>query len=82
MKYLVWGLVILLLVIHQDFWYWDDPTLVFGFVPIGLFFHAMISIAASFTWFLATIFCWPSDLEQETLAAQGGNGNSREGSHS
>ncbi len=62
MKYAVYGLVVLLLIIHQDFWFWDDKTLLFGFMPIGLFYHACISLAAAATWFLATIFCWPAEL--------------------
>lgn len=64
MKYVVWGLVLALILLHQDVWYWNDKTLVFGFIPIGLFYHACISIAAGLTWFLATIFAWPAELEQ------------------
>lgn len=65
MHQVVWGLVLLLLVLHQDVWFWEDRTLVFGFLPVGLFFHACISVAASVTWFLATKHCWPADLEAE-----------------
>ncbi|TWT87775.1 DUF3311 domain-containing protein [Neorhodopirellula pilleata] len=54
-------LVVLLLVLHQDNWFWLDGRLVFGFIPIGLFWHACISIGASLTWFLATRFAWPLD---------------------
>ena len=36
MRKLIWILVVLLGVLHYDFWYWDDPTLVAGFVPVGL----------------------------------------------
>ena len=63
MQKVVWGLVVLLLIVHQDFWFWEDGTLVFGFLPVGLFFHALISVAASATWFLATKHCWPADLD-------------------
>jgi len=59
MKYVVWGMVILLIAAHQDVWFWSDPTLVFGFMPVTLLYHAGISLAAGFTWFLATKFCWP-----------------------
>lgn len=62
MKKVVWGLVVLLIIMHQDFWFWDDRTLLFGFMPIGLAYHAGISLAAAFTWFLATIYCWPKEL--------------------
>lgn len=65
MKYVIWGLVALLLVLHQDNWNWDDGTLLFGFMPVGLFYHACISIAATIVWFLATKFIWPVDLQQD-----------------
>ncbi len=33
--------VVLLYVLHQDFWFWREARpLVFGFLPIGLFYHA------------------------------------------
>ena len=60
MKYVVWGLVLLLIVLRQDFWNWDDRTLVFGFFPLGLFYHLCISLGAGVTWFLATKFAWPA----------------------
>ncbi len=63
MKYVIWGLVVLLIILHQDNWLWENDRLVFGFMPIGLFYHASISLAASVTWFLATKFAWPTELE-------------------
>lgn len=54
-------LVVALLILHQDNWFWDDGTLVMGFIPIALFWHACISIGASATWFLATRIAWPID---------------------
>lgn len=53
------GLVILLLILHQDNWLWNNDTLLFGFLPIGLFWHACISVGATLTWFLATKIAWP-----------------------
>jgi hypothetical protein len=61
--YGVWGLILLLIIAHQDIWFWEDTTLVFGFLPIALAYHAGISLAAAFTWYLATQFCWPTDQE-------------------
>lgn len=63
--YIVWALVLLLIILHQDNWLWNDGTLVFGFIPIGLFYHACISVAASATWFLATKIAWPQELAVE-----------------
>jgi hypothetical protein len=40
--------VALLYLLHQDFWFWREARpLVFGFLPIGLFYHAAYTIAAS-----------------------------------
>ena len=64
MKYVVWGLVVLLVILHQDNWLWDDAPLIGGFLPITLLFHGGLSIAAAFTWFLATKFAWPAEVAQ------------------
>jgi len=63
MKYVVWSLVVALIVLHQDFWNWDNANLVFGFVPVTLFYQVCISLGAGFTWFLAVQFAWPEELE-------------------
>ncbi len=73
MRYLVGILLLLLLVLHQDNWFWEDDTLVFGFIPIGLFYHACISVAASVTWFLATKFAWPRGLSDDAETSQQGS---------
>ena len=52
--------------LHQDFWFWRTAhPLVFGFIPIGLFYHACFSVAASLLMWLLVTFAWPSYLEQE-----------------
>tara|TARA_R110002049_G_scaffold4601_5_gene32244 strand:- start:343461 stop:343709 length:249 start_codon:yes stop_codon:yes gene_type:complete len=68
---IITGLVLLLLILHQDNWFWNDGTLLLGFMPIGLFWHACISIAASITWFLATKIAWPLDDSIESNAGEG-----------
>jgi hypothetical protein len=65
MPRLLWVLVLVLIVLHQDNWFWTDDRLVFGFLPIGLFYHACISLAAVAMWWWATIYCWPKDLDDE-----------------
>ena len=66
MKYAVWGLVLLLIVLHQDVWFWENGTLVFGFMPITLLYHAGISLAAAVTWYLATLYAWPPELDEDS----------------
>ena len=60
---LAWGFILLLGILHWDFWFWDDRSFVFGFLPIGLAYHALFSIAAGVVWASAVKFVWPSDLE-------------------
>lgn len=60
MRKLVYILIVLLAVAHQDFWWWTTAEpLVFGFMPIGLAYHAVISIVAAILWALAVKYCWP-----------------------
>ena len=71
MKALVYTLIVLLIIAHQDFWWWDDSsTLVAGFVPIGLFYHAMVSLAAGALWWMAVKYCWPQGLDDETAITE------------
>ena len=58
---LIYIALILLAVLHQDFWLWDDATLVFGFMPIGLAYHTAYCIVAAGLWYLACEYAWPED---------------------
>ncbi len=53
------ALALLLLILHQDYWLWNNKTLVLGILPIGLFWHICISLAATFLWYVATQIAWP-----------------------
>ena len=54
-----------LYILHQDIWFWRSSYLVFGFVPIGLFYHGVFSIAAALLMWLLVTYAWPSHLERE-----------------
>jgi len=57
--------VIALYVLHQDFWFWRTAhPLVFGFIPIGLFYQGCFSVAAALLMWLLVKFAWPSHLER------------------
>lgn len=58
-----WATVCLvaLMVLHQDLWLWSDASLVWGVVPVGLAYHAGISLAATALWFAVARFAWPED---------------------
>lgn len=59
MKYVIWIAIVLLLVLHQDFWLWEDTRLIGGFLPIGMAYHIGVSLVAAVLWILAAQFCWP-----------------------
>ena len=37
-KWLFYCLIVLLLLLHNDFWFWETPQLILG-LPIGLLYH-------------------------------------------
>ena len=60
---LITGLVYLL---HQDFWFWRSARpLVFGFLPIGLFYHAAYTVGISLLMWYVVRHHWPSHLEEQ-----------------
>jgi len=64
MRKLLFPMILLLAVSHQDAWNWQRAEpLVFGFVPPGLAHHVGLSLAAALLWALAVRYCWPEHLE-------------------
>ncbi len=61
---LAWAFVVVLAILHYDFWYWSDDTIVWGFMPIGLFYQALISVAAGVAWVLVVVYAWPTWVEE------------------
>ena len=50
--------------LHQDSWNWKKAEpLIFGFLPVGLAYHAGYSILAAVTMALLVKFAWPAHLE-------------------
>ena len=57
-------IVAALYALHQDIWFWRDARpLVFGFLPIGLFYHAAYTVTVSIllSWLVRRY--WPSHLD-------------------
>jgi hypothetical protein len=63
MRYAIWAMLIVLVVLQQSGWAADRSDLLFGFLPAGLMYHGIISLAAGLVWLLATIYVWPVDEE-------------------
>ena len=68
--------VVVLYVLHQDIWFWRSARLVFGFIPIGLFYHGCFSVAAALLMWLLVTYAWPAHLEEEVEEAKTGEDRS------
>jgi hypothetical protein len=55
---------LVLMVLHQDFWNWDNGNLVFGIMPVALAYHTAYTIIVSIFWALVIRFAWPKDIEE------------------
>jgi len=65
-RLLLTSLVLLVFALHQDFWHWRVAhPLAFGFLPIGLSYHAGYTLLAALVMTLLVRFAWPSRLEQQ-----------------
>jgi len=70
-KLLLLLLILAVYVAHQDFWNWGKPDpLVFGFLPIGLAYHAAYSILAAAMMAVLVAFAWPKHLEEQEPPAK------------
>jgi uncharacterized oligopeptide transporter (OPT) family protein len=64
MKPVVYLLFLAMLILHQDSWQWDDQTLILGFMPVGLAYHAGFSLCCAILGGLAIKYIWPHELEK------------------
>jgi hypothetical protein len=59
-------LVVTLLILHQDFWFWREARpLLFGFLPVGLWYHMLYCGAASAMMAALVKWAWPKEEEAE-----------------
>ena len=74
-------LVIIVYLLHQDSWNWTkSQPLLFGFLPVGLAYHAGYSILASILMAVLVKFAWPRHLEDVQPMA-GSNDDAKSDSH-
>jgi hypothetical protein len=61
--------IVALYALHQDVWFWRTARpLVFGFLPIGLAYHAAYCVAAAVLMWGLTRVAWPAHLDNESTA--------------
>ena len=58
------ALVALLYALHQDVWFWREARpLVFGVLPVGLFYHAAYTVMTALTMWALVRLIWPHHLD-------------------
>jgi hypothetical protein len=52
--------------LHQDIWFWRTAQpVVFGVLPVGLFYHAAYTAAISLLMWLLVRLAWPGHLDDD-----------------
>jgi hypothetical protein len=52
--------------LHQDMWFWREARpLVFGFLPIGLAYHAAYCIGVAGVMWALTRYAWPAHFDED-----------------
>ncbi len=62
---LLYAALVVLFLLHNDLWLWNDASLVFG-LPAGLAYHIGFSFATAIVLTLLVIHAWPEGLDQES----------------
>lgn len=53
-------------VLHQDVWFWQAARpLVFGFLPVGLAYHAAYCVLVAVLMSVLTFVAWPTHLDRD-----------------
>ena len=60
----VWITALLLVLLHQGSWLWNDTRLVLGF-PVNLLYHVALSLLISAIMLLVVLFAWPRYLDKD-----------------
>ena len=64
-RWILSAAVVALYLLHQDIWFWETARpLVFGFLPIGLFYHVAYSVAVAVLMVVLVRYAWPSRFER------------------
>jgi hypothetical protein len=62
MKRVLYIALVVLFVLHNDLWLWNDTRLIAG-IPSGLLYHIIFCVAATLVMTGLTIYAWPEGLE-------------------
>ena len=67
---LLYGALLLLYALHNDWWLWDDPRPALG-LPVGLTYHLLYMLATAVVMALLVRYAWPRHLELDEPSGDG-----------
>ena len=62
LRWTLYTAVIVLYVLHNDLWLWNNPRLILG-MPVGLLYHVGFCVAAAVLMTLLVNYAWPAHLD-------------------
>lgn len=65
MKKVVVAFMLILFVLHQDFWLRENGDLVLGILPATLAYHMVFTLLAALAWAMVVKFAWPQYSEED-----------------
>lgn len=78
-KWMLLAAFLAVLAMRHDYWNWETPGyLLFGFLPVGLWWQGLVSICAALMMWLMVRFAWPGELELDAIEAERRRLESRE----
>jgi hypothetical protein len=60
----------LLFLLHNDWWFWSDGSIVLG-LPVGLLYHVLYMLATAAVMAFVVRFAWPGRLEVDEPGEDG-----------
>ena len=63
---LLYAALLLAALLHHDFWFWNDRTLFFGVLPVGLLYHVVYTLAVVGLMWLLAEYAWPVHLDKDS----------------
>lgn len=57
LRWVLYSLLLVLFILHNDFWFWGTPQIVLG-LPVGLLYHIVFCFVASLLMFSLVKFVW------------------------
>ena len=70
MRIAIWFALAVLVALHHDFWFWNDSTLVWDWMPVGLLYHLALSLIAVPFWAVVVRFAWPQFCDSDDASGR------------